>query len=164
LDNAANYAAGGPLFNLYPTLANQTAQLGDDDASDSDAVNVVNPAGSPAGTFPVISIMTGGPGANNHTLDAGFSLSPTAAGVLVEGRIVTSDGRGIRNVLVTLTERNGTQHSAITGPFGYFAFEDIEVGQTVIVSVSAKRFTFSNPVLVVHLTDNVSNVDFVANE
>jgi hypothetical protein len=161
-DLAANYAFGGPLFGLYPTTVNQTAQFGDDDASDSDIVNVVNPAGSPAGTFPVIAVTTGGAGANDHTLDAGFRLTPSAAGVVVQGQVLTADGAGIRNVRVLLTEEDGTIHAAITGAFGYFAFEDIEAGQTVMLEVSAKRFTFPAPVRTLALHDNVTGINFVA--
>lgn len=162
LDNSANYTGVGPLSGLFVTTANQTAQLGDDDSSDSDSVNVVNPSGSPAGTFPVISVTTGGAGSNNHTFDAGFRLSPTASGVTVDGQIFTADGNGIRNVRVTLTEQNGTIHGAITSAFGYFSFEDIRAGQTVLLDVSAKRFTFANPSRTLTLNDNVTGVYFIA--
>ena len=61
-DNPTNYASGQPLNGLLLTRVNETSQLGDDDASDSDATTVGNPPGSPAGNFPVISLTTGGPG------------------------------------------------------------------------------------------------------
>ena len=80
-DNPTNYASGQPLNGLLLTRVNETSQLGDDDASDSDATTVGNPPGSPAGNFPVISLTTGGPGANNHTFDVGFAAPPTAANV-----------------------------------------------------------------------------------
>jgi hypothetical protein len=163
-DNPTNYSSGGPLFGLFPTVANQTSQDGDDDASDSDAVTVLNPAGSPAGSFGVISVTTGGPGANNHTFDAGFNATPTAAGVSVEGRITLQAGNGIRNVRVTLTEEDGTVHSALTGAFGYFRFQNVPVGQTVIVTVAAKRFTFTQPTRIVLLQDNLAELDFVADQ
>jgi hypothetical protein len=162
LDLAANYASGGPLFGLVPTTSNQTTQLGDDDASDSDAVNVVNPSGSPAGTYPVISITTGTAGSNNHTLDVGFNLAPSAANVSIQGQILTSNGAGIRNVRVILTEEDGTVHAAISSSFGYFAFEDIEAGQLVMIEVSAKRFTFASPVRTLMLNDSATGVNFIA--
>ena len=121
-DNTANYSSGGPLFGLMATTANQTSQLGSDDESDSDTAYVVNPVGSPVGRFPVIAVTTGGPGVNNHTLDAGFVLAPSAAGLLVDGQVISARGNGIRNVRVTLIEHDGTTHAAITGPFGYFSF------------------------------------------
>ncbi|MBA3352564.1 MAG: carboxypeptidase regulatory-like domain-containing protein [Blastocatellia bacterium] len=162
LDNVANYTLGGPLFGMFVTTANQTAQPGDDDSSDSDIVNVVNPPGSPVGTFPVIAVTTGGAGSNDHTLDAGFMLTPTASGVDIEGQVFTAEGSGIRNVQVTLTEPDGTVHRTITSAFGYFSFQNIQAGQVVLVNVSAKRFTFSEPNRTLHLADNVSGVYFVA--
>ncbi len=163
-DNPVNYNAGGPLFGLLLTRLNETSQFGDDDSSDSDASTVANPPGSPAGNFPVISLTTGGPGANNHTFDVGFAAQPTAANVSVEGRVLLSAGNGVRNATVFLLEANGTQHSAITGSFGYYRFPAIEAGQTVVVSVRSKRFTFNPPTRVVTLTDAVSDLDFIAEE
>jgi hypothetical protein len=163
-DNPVNYALGGPLFGLVATTVNQTSQLGDDDSSDSDAVNVLNPPGSPAGTFPVITLTTGGPGSNNHTFDVGFRSVPTAANVSLQGRVMLPAGNGIRNVRVTLTEQDGTQHYAITGTFGYYRFTDLRAGQTVVVSVAAKRYTFSEPDRVVSLQDNLTDFNFIADE
>ena len=163
-DNPANYSGGGPLFGLLLTSLNQTAQLGNDDSSDSDASNVSNPAGSPAGTFPVVGLTTGGVGANDHTFDVGFTAVPLAANVSVGGRIVTAEGRGLTNALVRLTEANGTVHTAFTGRRGYYTFSEIEGGQTVTVSVASRRFSFSEPVRVVSLTDNVADLDFVADQ
>lgn len=161
-DNPANYTVGGPLVGLFVTTANQTAQLGDDDSSDSDTVSVLNPAGSPAGTFPVISITTGGPGANDHTLDAGFRLSPSAAPVSLEGQVFTASGNGIRNARLVLTERDGTSHEARTGSFGYFKFENIPSGQTVFVTVQTKNFIFLNPTRVISLNENIADLYFIA--
>jgi len=161
-DNPTNYNIGQPLAGLRSTAVNQTFQNGDDDSSDSDAVQVVSPVGSPVGIFPVISLTTGGAGANNHTFDVGFMLSPTAASVSLSGRVLTEDGRGIKNVRVYLLEADGTQHSRTSSTFGYYNFDDIEAGQSVVVSVSAKRFTFPQPVRLISVTDSVEGFDFVA--
>lgn len=162
-DLLANYTSGGPLSGYTLTTANQTTQLGNKDSSDSDAAYVTNPSGSPAGTFPVISITTGGPGANDHTLDVGFLLSPTAAGVSVRGRVTDAYGNGIRNVNMFLVEETGVMHNAVTGPFGYYEFEEISSGQTVVVSVVSKRFKFATPVRLVTLFDNIGDLNWVAN-
>ncbi len=160
--NPADYILGGPLFGLIPTTVNQTSQLGDDDSSDSDATRITNPAGSPVGTYPVIGITTGGVGANNHTFDVGFIQIPSAANVYVQGRVLTADGRGIRNVYVYLVEEDGTQHVALSSTFGYYQFADVAVGQTIAVSVSAKRYIFPNPVRLISLKDNLEDFNFVA--
>lgn len=163
-DNPANYASGGPLFGLFTAIANQTSQTGDDDSSDSDAMNVTNPGGSPAGTFPVIAYTTGTGGTNNHTLDVGFRLTPSAGGVSVSGRVITTAGRGIRNVFVTLMESDGSTRTTLTGVFGYYRFDDITAGQAIIVSVSAKRYSFGNPTRALVVNEDTANLDFIADE
>jgi hypothetical protein len=147
---------------MFATLADQTSQAGDDDASDSDATNVTNPAGSPAGTFPVIGLTTGGPGANSHRFDVGFAMDPSAAAVTVSGRVMLADGTGIRGARVTLTEMDGTEHHALTGGFGYYQFFEIASGQGAVIRVSAKRFRFTESVRFLYLDDNVSDIDFIA--
>lgn len=164
LDNATNFASGGPLFATFLTVLNQTSQSGDDDSSDSDASTVTNPAGSPAGSFPVISITTGGPGSNSHTFDIGFVAATTSAAVSVSGRVTLSAGNGIRNARVYLTEDDGTVHQAVTGAFGYYRFDGIESGQTVVVGVVSKRFTFTPAARLVTLGSDATEVNWVANE
>ncbi|CAN5445335.1 hypothetical protein BH10ACI3_BH10ACI3_07550 [soil metagenome] len=164
LDNPANFVAGGPLWGVTPTVLHQTTQLGDDLATDSDASTVLNPAGSPAGIFPVVAITTGGQGANDHTFDIGFASTPTAANVALDGRVMLQSGAGIRNVIVTLTEQNGRSRSVLTSSFGYYHFEGIQAGQTVLVSVASKRYSFANSTQIVSMVDNLSDINFVAGE
>ncbi len=163
-DRVADYTTGGPLFGLTLTAANVTSQLGDDDSSDSDAAQVSNPTGSPNGYFPVINVTTGGPGANNHTLDTGFYIPVSASGVFVSGRVSLAAGNGIRNVQVALVEADGTLHVTKTGSFGYYRFEDIPAGQTVIVSVAAKRYTFNPSTRIVSLNEDLADYDWVSDE
>jgi SdrD B-like domain/Carboxypeptidase regulatory-like domain len=163
-DNPTNYASGQPLNGLVLTTINQTSQNGDDDGSDSDASTVVNPSGSPVGIFPVIALTTGGPGANNHTFDVGFAAIPSAADVSVSGRVMLQAGNGIRGVRVTLTEEDGTVHHTLTGAFGYYRFEGTPSGQSVIISLKAKRFTFTPSERLVALMDEVADLDFVADQ
>ncbi len=166
LDNPANYATGQPLFGLNATLANQTLQLGDDDSSDSDALRITNPTGSSAGIFPVISFTTGGAGSNNHTLDIGLRApsSPTAAFASIEGQVFSPDGRGIRNVRVMLITGNGAVKTVLTSTFGFYRFDGVEAGQTVLVSVSAKRYVFPEPTRSLNVGDNLTNIDFAASD
>ncbi|MGH9947063.1 MAG: hypothetical protein ACRD6X_07695 [Pyrinomonadaceae bacterium] len=82
----------------------------------------------------------------------------TAASVSVSGRVLDGRGFGLGKSAVVLTESNGTRHLARTSTFGYFSFEGIQDGQSVIVSVESKRFSFSPRIL--SLTDNVSDLVF----
>ena len=52
---------------------------------------------------------------------------------------------------------------ASTGSFGYFRFDGLATGQTYVVSVYSKRYSFSTPSRVITLVDNVVDADFVAN-
>jgi hypothetical protein len=89
-------------------------------------------------------------------------LAPTAASVNFGGRILTADGRGIRNVRITLTSMTGAPRETLSSPFGYYRFNEIEAGQTYIVTVASKRFIFSEPSRVIFLSEAREDFDFVA--
>jgi len=86
---------------------------------------------------------------------------PTAATVAVGGRVLTSDGRGITNVRVTLTDASGALKTTTTGEAGYYRFSDVEVGATYIVTATGKRFSFSQPTQVINLTEDETEVNFI---
>jgi hypothetical protein len=164
-DNPVNYQFGGPLFGYTATAVNQTSQLGNDDSSDSDAIPILNPTGSPAGNFPVIFVTTGNPGQNDHTFDVGFRLAPAAASVTVTGRVATASGRAIRGASVTLTDSNGNVRVAISSTFGYYRFTDVPAGQLIVLqAISTKRYTFEGPSVTISADDDLEVADFIANE
>lgn len=99
------------------------------------------------------------------TVYSGFwkpQLGPSAASVAVSGRAVTADGSGIRNAMLTLTAPDGTWRFARTASFGYYRFDDVNAGETYVLSIAAKRFTFANPTVVISVTDELSGIDFIA--
>ncbi len=81
---------------------------------------------------------------------------PTAAGVSVSGQIMTKDGRGIRNVRVMLTDSAGVTRNVISGPFGYFQFDDVPTGQSYVLSAQAKQYRFGTSLI--HVDDNMSDI------
>lgn len=89
-------------------------------------------------------------------------LAPiTASNVSVSGRVLMSaEGRGLRNAMVTITDESGKVRSTLTGSLGYYHLEDIEAGHTYVISVWSRRFTFEPRVISV--TDNLTDVDFFA--
>lgn len=90
-------------------------------------------------------------------------LAPSAAGAALAGRVMTTDGTGIRNAVITIEGGNLIgQKTSLTGPFGYYSFEDIEAGQTYIVTANAKRYSFIQPVIAVTLDEDNPGIDFVA--
>lgn len=94
----------------------------------------------------------------------GVPLAPTAAEVTVGGRVTTADGRGIRNVRVTMTGAGGETRTAISTAFGYFQFTDVPAGETFVFSVAARRFRFSQPTRVCTILEDTNDIVFVAEE
>ncbi len=72
---------------------------------------------------------------------------PTAAPVSIGGRVLAPNGAGLRNAVVLLTLASGDTLRTISSSFGYFRFDNIEAGQTVVVSVASKRFQFAPQVV-----------------
>ncbi|HLM61869.1 MAG TPA: carboxypeptidase-like regulatory domain-containing protein [Pyrinomonadaceae bacterium] len=101
----------------------------------------------------------------NFTLYSGFwtpdALAPTAAGVVVGGRIKTLGGKGIRNVIITITFPTGEQRTTVSGAFGYYRFAEIPAGETYIFSVSARRYTFSSATQIRNILEDTQDIDFI---
>lgn len=89
-------------------------------------------------------------------------LAPTASTSSIRGRITTADGSGIRNAVVTLQRADGTFRTTLTASLGYYFFNDVESGQSYVLSVASKRFAFAQPSRVVNVGDEVVDIDFVA--
>ena len=88
--------------------------------------------------------------------------APTAAEAAIAGRVVTAEGRGIRNVRVIVSGGDlASPVSAVTGSFGYYRVEGLRAGQTYIVSVGGKRYRFETHTRVVSLGEDALDVDFV---
>jgi hypothetical protein len=91
--------------------------------------------------------------------DISVQRPPTAAGVTLSGRVAQGpDGRGISNVFVTITGPNGFANTTTTGKGGRYSFEDLETGQSYVISIRSRNYNFSPRV--VQLLDNLSDVDF----
>jgi len=99
---------------------------------------------------------------DNVRLNAPAVLNPSAAGVMVDGRILSNDGRGIAGTAVSLTAANGTRRNAITSSLGYYHFEDVETGGTYIIAVVNKRYLFPDSPRVVVINDQLSELNFTA--
>jgi hypothetical protein len=90
-------------------------------------------------------------------------LTPTAAQASISGRVMTADGMAIRNAEVTVTGNSIiTPLRVTTSSFGYFTFDGLQTGETYVVTVNSRLFTFQAPSQVITLTDNVADMDFIA--
>ena len=69
-------------------------------------------------------------------------LQALAASVPVGGRVLSTKGDAISKARVSLTDPNGETRTALTNAFGYYRFENVEVGRTYVLSAAAKRYQF----------------------
>lgn len=84
------------------------------------------------------------------------------ANVTVSGRVVTPDGRGLRNAVVSMTDAGGVRRNATTSSFGLYQFADVAQAPGYFIGVSSKRYRFATRQ--VDVSGNLSNVDFVGQE
>jgi hypothetical protein len=85
-------------------------------------------------------------------------VGPTAADVTISGRVLTPNGRGLRNAMVTVTEADGSTRTVLTGNAGSFSFPELTIPQTVVVSVRSKSYRFIPRVI--SLDSDLADLDF----
>jgi hypothetical protein len=90
------------------------------------------------------------------------TLAPTAALVGVGGRVLTADGRGISGAKVSAVLPSGESRTVITNPFGFYHFDDIEVGNAYVFQVEHKQYQFPGGAQLITVNDPLENLDFVA--
>jgi subtilisin family serine protease len=106
--------------------------------------------------------MTGVTGGSPNLMVYTAPLGPTAGNAMFEGRVVTNEGRGLKNVRVTLQNGTTGEYSvALTNPFGYFRFEELETGVTYVATVNNKRYFFENSPYAFSLNDDFTDFAFV---
>jgi len=91
-----------------------------------------------------------------------FGDSRSTPQVSISGRVMTPDGIGIRNTVVTLIGIDGVPHRVTTGSFGGYLFESIPTGEAYTLTVTSKRYRFAARTLT--LTGELTNVDFIGLE
>lgn len=89
---------------------------------------------------------------------AGAPLAPTAAQASVSGRVTAGKNRGLVNAFVYLTDMKGETRVTRTTAFGYYRFDGIDAGQTVVISIISKRFTFEPQTLTIN--EDRENLNF----
>jgi hypothetical protein len=142
------------------------------------AYAMLTTASSPSGAIYRINLMTGaatfvgrvGNGSGSFTYDglttstnACTPLITTAANASISGRVLTAGGVAIRNAEMVLTGNSlETPLRVSTSSFGYYTFDGLTVGETYVLTVNSRRFTFQVPSRVISLIDNVADLDFIA--
>jgi hypothetical protein len=87
-------------------------------------------------------------------------LAPTAAAASISGRVTVGGVQGIRNAALHLVAADGSVRKVLTGPFGYYSFTDVPVGETYTLTIRSKRFTFEQPTRVISLFEDIADVNF----
>lgn len=90
------------------------------------------------------------------------ALAPTAASVAIGGRVLTPNGNGLNGAIVSFVDQSGQTRISRTNPFGYYRFDEVGVGNTIVLNVTSKRYTFAPQVITV--IDSIENLDFVSQE
>ena len=76
---------------------------------------------------------------------------------------MTSTGRGIRNVMVRMTDGSGATRTAVSTSFGYYRFTNVPAGETYIFTVKGKRFEFAHSTQVLNIGEDTNEINFIAN-
>ena len=109
------------------------------------------------------TVAAGPIGAGPFGVTSGFwnfvPLIPTAAQVSIAGRVVDPSGDGVPNAILYMHLQDGQLRMSRSSPFGYFEFEGVEVGQTVLVSVRARLYTYTPRVVTV--AEEIADLNFV---
>jgi hypothetical protein len=89
------------------------------------------------------------------------NLAATASSVTVSGRVMKGR-RGISQAKVSLTDQNGETRTVLTNSLGYYRFVDTPAGQSYTISVSAKKYTFTQSAQALSLVGETDDINFVA--
>jgi hypothetical protein len=87
----------------------------------------------------------------------------TAAPVSIGGQVVTADGRGIKDAILTLTNASsGEVTYARSNPFGYYRFDGLDTGQLYMIYIRSKTYVFDPDTRMVDPVSDLTDIDFIA--
>jgi hypothetical protein len=90
-------------------------------------------------------------------------LSPSAGDASIRGKVLTAAGRPISGAVVTIVNLNtGETTNIVTGTHGTYAMKGLDVSNYYTVSVSARRYVFSDAARTFELVEDLAGFDFVA--
>jgi len=86
---------------------------------------------------------------------------PTAAKVSVTGRVTDDFGDGLpRTTLTILNTHTSESRTTASHSFGFYRFDDLEVGNIYVISVQNKKYSFESDTHTFVLNDATENMDF----
>jgi hypothetical protein len=148
--NAVTIAPGGSFtisFAATPTGDGSRSSPRTGGAAVVDPNNVIAESNEANNTFTDIVTVTG---------------CPAESFISLAGQVLTPDGRGLRGATVSITDEQGVKRSALTSSAGFYSFDDVQNGSTVVISVVSKRFRFLQRNL--EVSGERSDIDFVGIE
>jgi hypothetical protein len=149
-----------------PTRALQTSSPVIDSGLDALAVDPSNGnaalASDQRGTGYSRSVDGDSNGTSTVDIGAFEAGAATSAEVTAGGRVSTVSGRGIRGIKLMVTFPNGETRTAISSKSGYYQFANLPAGDTYIFAVKGKSYIFSQPIQVRTVSENVQDINFVA--
>ncbi|MEO6052114.1 MAG: choice-of-anchor Q domain-containing protein [Pyrinomonadaceae bacterium] len=80
----------------------------------------------------------------------------------VAGRVVTLDGRGIPNAVVSISDSQSVLRSVRTSSFGFYSFDNVATGAAYTFRISSKLYRFSSQLIQVDY--NLTNVNFLGQD
>ena len=92
----------------------------------------------------------------------GVAVSQCTASATVDGRVLTSDGRGLRNATVSIVDSHGVSRTATTSSFGLFSFDNVATGDTYTVRILSRLYRYIPQTMQVN--GNLTLQDFVGLE
>ena len=156
-----NNATGDALLGLLVEHVGGTVHL---PGAASPVVNTIPNGTNDCGTSVTVDqravLRPQGGGCEKGSVERAVSAS-------IGGRVLTSDGSGIRNAVVTLSSNSLPQPlTTYTGSLGWYYFPNLPGEETYTITVSAKRYRFPNFPFpsgqVVYLIRDTFNMDFIA--
>jgi len=95
---------------------------------------------------------------------ASLTIQPLAAGpASAQGRVVTSDGRGIKGAMIVVSGGNLSEpRIVVTNTFGFYRVPNLESGEAYVFTVMAKKYLFRENSIFVSLDGDLHGLDFIA--
>lgn len=87
---------------------------------------------------------------------------PTASTAVITGRVLDIYDRFVKDVSVSITNSSGEVRATRTNNFGFYTFAELPVGETYVITVRSRRYTFANDSIIAVLMDDLSEQNFTA--
>ena len=171
VDNGANISQGAAyIFVRNGTTWSQQTKLFDNAGSGGDNFGFSAAISNANIIIGAPSALTASPGSSSlgrpASVDQGaantFTVPAASQPVTVSGRVLTSDGRGLRNATVSITDASGIRRITTTSSFGFYQFDNVLSYQTYTFNVFSRLFRFAPRVL--QVTDTLTTLDFTGQE